>query len=441
MHPRTTRPSAALTLALLLALAANACGDDAEGAADGAGGGDPTDASGEDTGGSDVSDVSDADEGEATELDATDAVEDTTAEVGGDGGDDTASDPDLPGEPSHYLVPGPYPVGHVTLTLRDEARERTLPVELWYPAASAGAAGETLADYGSDETRRAELTALLEAAPPGCPAEGSAATRDQAASGAGPFPLVVFSHCHECTRFAALAIAERMASHGMVVAAPNHEGNTLFDAGSEAALPLNTDTLAIRVADMRLVLDTLLAEDAPLPDPLRLDPERIGVFGHSFGSVTTGALLLADDRPRAAAGIAAPMENPLLPGVQIEDIEVPLLFLLAREDNSISELGNRFIRDNVEDANPPVTLVEVDDAGHWSFSDLCGLVEAFEACCGEARRQTNGRAFTYLDPGLGREIGAGFVTAFFAETLLGEPDAGALFARPPAVWPVAVTRR
>jgi dienelactone hydrolase len=433
MHPRTTRPSAAPLLVLFLALGAYACGDDAEG---NTGDADHTDSTAEDTGGTDVpADTAgdSGDSGDALDPDATDAVEDTTAEV--------EADPDLPGEPSPYLAPGPHSVGHVTLTLVDEARERTLPVELWYPAASAGVGGESLPDYGGDEARRAELASLLEAAPAGCPADGSFSTRDEPASPDGPFPLVVFSHCHECTRFAALAIAERMASHGIAVAAPDHVGNTLFDAGSEGALPLNTDTLAIRVADMRFVLDALLGEDAPLPAALALDAERVGAFGHSFGSVTTGALLLADDRPRAAVGIAAPMENPLLPGVQIEDIDVPLLFVLAREDNSISELGNRFIRDNVEDANPPVTLVEVDDAGHWSFSDLCGLVEAFEACCGDGRRQTNGRAFTYLDPGLGREIGAGVVTAFFAGALLGDPDAGALFARPPAEWPVAVTQR
>ena len=67
--------------------------------------------------------------------------------------------------------------------------------------------------------------------------------------------------------------------------------------------------------------------------------------------------------------------------------------------------------------------LEVADAGHWSVSDLDGLVPAFEKGCGAGTRQTDGEPFTYLDPATGRDITAAYATAFFRATL--EDDAGA----------------
>ena len=52
----------------------------------------------------------------------------------------------------------------------------------------------------------------------------------------------------------------------------------------------------------------------------------------------------------AAFALAAPMENPLLPGVDVAMITEPLGFLVAREDNSITELGNNLIRSNFTEA-------------------------------------------------------------------------------------------
>ena len=74
------------------------------------------------------------------------------------------------------------------------------------------------------------------------------------------------------------------------------------------------------------------------------------------------------------------------------------MFVVAKEDNSITEFGNKFIRDNFTDATVPAYRIEVPDAGHWSVSDLDGLVDIFKAGCGDAVRQTDGTDFTYLDP-------------------------------------------
>ena len=149
------------------------------------------------------------------------------------------------------------------------------------------------------------------------------------------------------------------------------------------------------------------------------------MFGHSFGAITTGLVLQDDPRPRAGVAIAAPLENPLLPGVMMAAIAEPLLLVVAVEDNSITEFGNMAIRTNFGMANPPVWKLEFADTGHFAYSDLAGLSDYFAAGCGDGERQTNGEPFSYADPFAVRSLLAGRVTAFFALHLLGDEDARA----------------
>ncbi|HUQ01102.1 MAG TPA: alpha/beta hydrolase [Kofleriaceae bacterium] len=331
---------------------------------------------------------------------------------GGDGG--TA--PDLSVETA-----GAYEAGVVEMTLTDDARQRELTLQLWYPALAEGGGGSiAIADF-ADPAHRAAFTALVEAADPACTTRTIAA-RWTPAPAPGPFPLIAFSHCHECTRFSSMTVAARLASHGFAVVTVDHTGNTLWDQIDMDGLPLDTTTLELRVADLAFAIDHAaeLAQGAAV----RLDSGPIGVFGHSFGSVTAGLYAQRNATTVGAAfGLAAPMENPLLPGVTITSLPMPLGFLVAREDNSITELGNELIRGNYMRAPGPAWKLEVADAGHWSVSDLVGVVDGFAPGCGAGERQTDGSAFTYLDAATGRGIAASYVTAFFKATLAA--DAGA----------------
>ena len=100
-----------------------------------------------------------------------------------------------------------------------------------------------------------------------------------------------------------------------------------------------------------------------------------------------------------------------------------MLYLLMEEDNSISAVGNTLMRNNAMAMPGGSWLVELADAGHWSPSDLCGIVDDFMPCCGDDLRQTDGTEFTYLDADTGRSISAAYVTAFFAAQLGGDADA------------------
>lgn len=314
---------------------------------------------------------------------------------------------------------GPYTASFQLRTLT--LGERPVPVAIWGPSEATPA--DLSLDKLIDPAHSQEMASLLAEAPQGCVTDGLSVALD-APLVAGQFPLVLYSHCHECLGVSGATLARRLATWGHVVLMPDHVGNTLWDARAGEGLPLNTDTLALRTGDLTALLDMAQDPDGALADLAEhMDLERVGVAGHSFGAVTVGWMAEFDERVDAALVLAAPVENILLPGVTAANITDPAVLLVAVEDNSILEFGNNILRDNYEEMGGPALKTEVADAGHWSVSDLCGLVEAFDAGCGDGTRQTNGEAFTYMDPAQGRHIAASWAVGLFGATLHGDADA------------------
>lgn len=325
-----------------------------------------------------------------------------------------------------YGNAGPYVVGNVHTTMVDRTGERMLPVEIWYPAdesaRAAATTGQPMTAFEAGGAHEATLATLLASAPACVRTTMHAALAAPASTAEASWPAVVFSHCHGCMRYDVAEVAERLASHGIVVAAPDHVDDTLWEATSLPAI--GPEFLAVRASDVSSVLDRLLDPTAAeLPADLRghVDATRVAVMGHSYGAVTTGAVVTSDTRFVAALAIAAPIS---IFGARPADVHVPYLYLLASEDNSIGAAGNLVIRNDYNAAGGPAWLVEVADAGHWSFSDIAGLVDAFDAGCGMGMRQAAPHAaFTYLDNGEARELAADVAAAFFAITLLDDPAA------------------
>lgn len=314
---------------------------------------------------------------------------------------------------------GPHVPGTTRYQVTDAATARTLVVQAFYPADGATAATLPVAALEAAPLDD-DYAALVAAAPAGCPTTAVDVALDAPAA-AGPWPLVLFSHCHECTRLSQTTTALRLASHGFVVLAVEHTGNTLWNGQAGDGVAISAAFLQTRAGDVRAVLDQAAA--APLGVGAAIDLDHVGVFGHSYGAVTAGLVAQDDARIDAAAALAAPMENPFIPGVSIAALHVPLLFEVMVEDNSITEFGNDFMRDNFAAATGPAWKLELADAGHWSPSDLVGLVPDLAPGCGDGERQTDGTPFTYLAPTTGRAIAAATVTAFFRATL--QADAGA----------------
>lgn len=356
-------------------------------------------------------------------------------------GDDPAPlDSGQPAAATSWSPEGAYGVGTVAFSVTVPGRDAPIGARAWYPAVPDATGEVPLDALVTDPDDRATLAALVADAPPGCPTSTHPAVPDATPAELEPSPLIVSSHCHTCLGLSNAAMAARLASHGFVVVAPDHDGNTLFDLLDGDGGSLDEAMLAQRAADASATLTTAI-DGAVLPPGVAISPDHIGALGHSFGAVTVGRLLRDD--PRVAAGVAlgAPVDNPLLRGVDAATVTAPLLLVRLDEDHSIGVIGNDFITDNFEAVGGPAWLAAIPDAGHWSVSDLCGVVDGFLPGCGDDTRMEGGAPFTYIDAEDGRATAGMLAAAFFAHTLQGDPAAGAWLASPEAPAAVTVTAR
>jgi dienelactone hydrolase len=266
---------------------------------------------------------------------------------------------------------GDLPVGVKTFDVTDGSRERTLPVEFWYPASEAHR-GQ---DLDPDTQDRFQPMGGM------APETSQAAVRD-AAPREGTPPLVVFSHGYGGERRQTTHFCTHLASHGYAVASMDHVGNTMADT-MQAAMQGGTppdqneqiaEFIDHRPRDASFVIDRVLAGDGPVA----VDAERIGITGHSFGGWTTLKTTGSDTRIRAAlplapaggsAAISEMLEsgNPLAEALDFEwGREVPTLFLLAEFDTLLPLEG---MHELVARTPQPRTAVVLRNSDHFHFCD------------------------------------------------------------------------
>ncbi|CAO5254643.1 Isoform II [Frankia sp. AgKG'84/4] len=315
--------------------------------------------------------------------------------------------------------PGPWAVGYRTVRITDPRRPgRGLITSLWYPAQSAAAVAPTApllprtinlpGTAGTGRLDRAvrpvplagSLPALASARRSGAAAGGSCPEvrggdrgragrpafyplvgnigidSDVAVTGArpapGPFPLVVFSHGSAGSRVQAAYLMEALASHGYVVAAPDHPGDTMVDFAAGRAQP--QIAMAVdRSRDLSAVIDGLTEPSCAVRPLIRAD--RIAAVGFSFGGLTaivsSVGLLSAppDPRVRVSVGIAAATAP--LPAAFLARIRVPTLLLAGTRDPvaTLDDNAGRAFR-QLSSSHPRVSAT-VTDATHNSFTEIC----------------------------------------------------------------------
>lgn len=268
--------------------------------------------------------------------------------------------------PYDPFVRGPFAAGVRTLSLARAGR--SLPTEVWYPATEEHA-GQDLS-----ETTRDTYEML-----PGLPPSWQDAVRD-ARLRSGRYPFIAFSHGYGGHRRQSTFLCSHLASHGYVVAAVDHTGNTVFDVlhtvmQMQAGGP-RPDTDAIlrehieaRPADVSFMIDQVLGGDFGSV----IDAGRIGMTGHSFGGWTTLVTSTRDQRIRAAVPLApAGGESPLPGDLLIAALksgwtrDIPTLFVVADRDTLLPLAGMQRM---LERAPAGTKMVIMRDADHMHFCD------------------------------------------------------------------------
>src|SRR5262249_47316734 len=142
------------------------------------------------------------------------------------------------------------------------------------------------------------------------------------------FPLVVLSHGSAGSRVQLASLAEVLASHGYVVAAPDHPGDTMADFAA-GRVEAQIDEASDRQLDVIAVIDWMLCpyhEFGPV-----LNPGRAAVVGFSFGGLTalasSAGFLRSPGDPRIKAIVAISPASGVLPAGAAARIHVPTLLV------------------------------------------------------------------------------------------------------------------
>ena len=244
--------------------------------------------------------------------------------------------------------------------LRDEERDRTIPVKFYIPI-------------------------FKEQENPGGPATIRA-----------PMPLVLLSHGLGGTREVGAYVANYWAERGYVVCAIQHVGS---DDSVWRGLPLaermdglrravaNPQNAINRPLDVSFVIDTLLAEhERGEGVGALINPDQIGAAGHSFGAYTVlaiagqrfGPLARSRGDERVKVVIAMSPQPPAIDAARAyADVKIPILHLTGTEDTSpIDPQGMK-----PEDRQlafrgisaPDQYLIVFEGADHMVFSGVTGV--------------------------------------------------------------------
>jgi predicted dienelactone hydrolase len=207
-----------------------------------------------------------------------------------------------------------------------------------------------------------------------------------------PSPVILFSHGLGGSRDGNLYLNNHWAARGYVVVCLQHPGS---DTSVWANIPraerlkamrqaANYENFMLRVKDVASVIDQLAIWNKTPEHPLfgRMNLDRIGMSGHSFGASTTqavggqrfmrGQLSLTDNRIKAAMALSpnCPRKGGT-PEQSFGQVAIPWLLITGTHDTSIITDADAKSRLAVFPALPPGGKYELvlDKAEHSAFAD------------------------------------------------------------------------
>jgi dienelactone hydrolase len=354
-----------------------------------------------------------------------------------------------------------FEVGSTTVFIHDDTRPfdavagvndgvRTLITEIWYPAQVSDKNSAQRATYGdysfgdmAAHTRMMTETSFYHLTPESVLAGVTQAQIDAAiaelfdrprgsyvdapvAQSTTPFPVIVMSHGDAGSRYNMETVCEYLASHGYIVIAPEHTGNSPFSLiGKDPALVADDSDYREKMKAVLPLLDehgayahdkifgqsytpssssangsgmaqTLMQLDAAFVERVndlraaikqletmnqqgflsgKIDLNSMGLMGRSFGGSTTLLGLALEDRFKAGMSIV-PMVTPdlrnILPKELLKPVSVESAILSAELASGFAELKK-----------PTLILSGVEDqliiSSGKSFTAMVGLPEATQA--------------------------------------------------------------
>lgn len=356
---------------------------------------------------------------------------------------------------------GPYDVGTFTITYWDNNRDalmykncpeyevtgrcpRPIVTQVWYPIPNGAAGATTMELQDFLPISEEEMNQLIDELATGLGGDPDdynferihrqLLSIENAPVREGKFPLIVFSHGAGGVRFQSVFLTEVLAKHGYIVISPDHEGDAtvLIVDGAVAHWPEDPnhpgDFLTVqdwmvssatnRMKDITFLIDRMEEEVVNPESKLygRIDLDHIGMTGHSFGALTSITEQYLDERidatvPMAMFGLAFWFSN------------TPTLFMIAGEDDTIQEDMNKVIRWQYETFAPPKFSLELLDAGHFTYSNMCDLIPDFGDGCGVGERHENpGTYFPYPDAFLAFDTINYYTLAFFGYFIKGQTE-------------------
>ena len=264
----------------------------------------------------------------------------------------------------------PFNVGFVILDISNEQTDLTVAV--WYPTQDAPTA------YQYQNPHKTEGMVAFEGEP------------DRIH---GPYPLIVYSHGYGGGALTGIYLAEHLASHGVVVAAPDHAdeftvmrirggGDRDMQEYFKSAVELgrsgkdfDREAHAYRLKDISLVIDEVLwlNNTESLLQGI-IDEEAIGGMGHSLGGYTmlmVGGILEEHD-PRIKALLLLSAGVFMFEDEEYQSVTVPVMFMYGEKEGS--QIRADFVNDKAadtqrayENCQPPKFLLVIKGANHFAF--------------------------------------------------------------------------
>jgi hypothetical protein len=279
---------------------------------------------------------------------------------------------------------GPHPVGTAKLYIVDYTRPETFTsdpddhrefmVQVWYPAqVEPGAKTTTLMEHMPFQFSHLSLV------------QTHAYLDTPVSNAQSLYPVLIFSHGHIGSIEQNLTLMEELASHGYIICSIAHAYHaiiTVFPDGrvvpADSALAndflhgksptqaINAEHLRIWTEDTRFLIDELERIQSGDRESLlvgKLDMDRLGIFGQSFGGVTAARICIIDDRCQAGISLNSGLPSDYTGSAADSTLKQPFMFML----NEVAGVYRRGILDKLTNTT---YAVAVRGTTHFNFTAL-----------------------------------------------------------------------